>query len=281
LAWLHDTRVVQLAMLWSDLFLKVSAMSESIPLNPRSISIPALLITGTDTGVGKTFVTAAIARHLQQTGKRVGVFKPMVSGCQRDAEGNLVGEDTWLLKEASGTPQTLEQISPVRFEPPLAPAAAAELTGVSIDWQAIDRALSHAQQDTDILLIEGVGGLLVPLAPEQPNWTVLSLAECWNIPTVIVSRAGLGTLNHSAMTAALLAQAKVPVAGVVLNQADATEPRDDPSVASNADWITRITDQAVLATVGHGLVGGAADQSAVPESIANVDWCALAKPSRP
>lgn len=257
-------------------------MSESSlpPIQKCAMHVPTIFVVGTDTAVGKTIVTCVIARCLADQGKAVRVFKPLVSGCERDEAGQLVGEDTVALQQASRTSQSLADISPLTFEPPLAPAAAAEAIGQSINWTIIDEAAQRAQENADVLLIEGVGGLLVPLDPSQPQWTVFSLAQCWQVPVLIVGRTGLGTLNHTAMTSRLLQDSRVPIAGVVLNQTTPGDAVEDPSVQLNATWIARMTGLPVLATLPFQPVEPQWESEAMQCIMREIDWVALAQASR-
>lgn len=218
---------------------------------PLDLQSPGLFITGTDTGVGKTVVTCAIAAALrkQQPGITVGVSKPFSSDCRRDREG-LVNEDAEALAHFADCRLPLATINPIRFAPPLAPAVAAEQAGVPIDWQALARSFHELDQHNDALLIEGVGGLMVPLDPANPKLTVLDLIQAIGYPVVIVARSLLGTLNHTAMTVKLLQDANCPIAGIVINGYDAdAAASDDPSIATNRQWIQRMTGLPVLATV--------------------------------
>ena len=218
---------------------------------PPKLTKPGLFITGTDTEVGKTLVTCAIADALrkQHPGIRLGVSKPFASGCRRDREG-LVSEDAEALAHFSDCKQPLDVINPIRFSAPLAPAVAAEEADQPIDWPVLTRSLETLNQDNDALLIEGVGGLMVPLDPQVPRQTVLHLIAALGYPVVIVARAGLGTLNHTAMTATLLKQAKCPIAGLVINGYDADPATSqDPSIAGNRTWLARMTGLRTLAVI--------------------------------
>jgi dethiobiotin synthetase len=220
----------------------------------RSLQLtrPGLFITGTDTGVGKTAITCAIAAALrrQTPAARVGVCKPLASGCRHDREG-LVSEDAEALAHFADCRQPLDVINPVRYAPPLAPAAAAEQTGVAVDFAAIARALELIDRTSDAMLVEGVGGLLVPL-DAKGKYTVLDLAAALPYPVLVVARSGLGTLNHTAMTVRLLRDAGCAVAGVVMNNypppGSAAEAAGDPSIQINRRWIERMTGVSVLAT---------------------------------
>lgn len=227
-----------------------------------TLRCPGLFITGTDTGVGKTVVTCAIAAALRREASRsrVGVWKPFATGCRREREG-LVSEDAEALAHFADCREPLDTINPVRFVPPLAPAVAAEEAGVPLDWTELWRSLSLLDASSDRLLVEGVGGLMVPIDPDRPTLTVLDLAKAIGFPAVVVARSVLGTLNHTAMTVRLLKDAGLRVAGVVMNGYDADVAlQEDPSVATNRRWIERMTGVPVLATVPR-IAGG-------PEAIA-------------
>jgi len=183
---------------------------------PR-LTKPGLFITATDTGVGKTVATCAIAAALRKQGaRRVGVCKPFASGCRKEREG-LVSEDAEALAHFADCRAMLDVINPIRYAKPLAPAVAAELAGQPPDVEELGRCLSLLDREHDVMLIEGVGGLLVPLSPSKPKVTVLDLIKAIGYPVVIVTRAGLGTLNHTAMTVRLLRDAGCDVAGLVVN----------------------------------------------------------------
>lgn len=193
-----------------------------LPKSPQ-LTKPGLFVTGTDTGVGKTAITCAIASALrQQTGQQVGVCKPFASGCRREREG-LVSEDAEALAHFSDCRQPLSVIHPIRYAAPLAPAVAEESvgqlgnTGQEGDLDELVRSLETLDRSNDFMLVEGVGGLLVPLDANDPKCTVLELIRKLGYPVAIVTRAGLGTLNHTAMTVRLLRQAGCDIAGIIVN----------------------------------------------------------------
>ncbi len=214
-------------------------------------STPGLFVTGTDTEVGKTLIACAIAAAMrrQLPGVRLGVSKPFASGCRHEREG-LVNEDAEALAHFSDCKQPLSVINPIRFAAPLAPAVAAQEAGQPIDWELLGRSLSLLERESDALLIEGVGGLMVPLDPQRPKYTVLDFIAAFGYPVVIVTRAGLGTLNHTALTVRVLKQAGCRIAGLVLN-GYVVDPvgADDPSIASNRIWLEKLTGVKTLAIV--------------------------------
>ena len=204
---------------------------------------PGLFVTATDTAVGKTVITCAIAHALRQERYSVGVCKPFASGCQTDRQG-LVSQDAVALEKYANCGQPMHVISPIRYEPPLAPAVVARQSGKSPDGHRIAKSLTALDADNDFLLIEGIGGLLVPL---DEGHTVLDFAAWLGYPVVVVTRVGLGTLNHTAMTVRLLRYERCRVAGLVVN-----EPVADPSdisVASNLQWLEEMNQTPILATV--------------------------------
>jgi len=173
-----------------------------------------LFITATDTEVGKTVVAGAIAHWFARRKFRVGVCKPMATGCVKRREG-LVSEDAEFLAHCADAPGPLDLICPQRYVEPLAPAVAAERAGQPLDWEAIDRALEEISDASDVMIVEGVGGIMVPLDAKN---TVLDLAKRLALPTIVVARPNLGTINHTLLTVNALRAAKVPVAGVVINR---------------------------------------------------------------
>src|SRR5439155_2458901 len=172
-------------------------------------SKPGLLVTGTDTGIGKTLIAGAIAAWLRSQGSRVGVFKPMASGCVRRREG-LVSEDAEFLAHCADSPHPLDVIAPVRFAEALAPAVAAQRMKEAIDWSPVQRSLAAIARDSDVLVVEGVGGIMVPM---DDRHTMLDVAAWLKLPAVVVARPKLGTINHTILTVEALRRADVSVAG--------------------------------------------------------------------
>ena len=190
-------------------------MSAMLPRRPR-LTRPGLFVTATDTAVGKTVAACAIAWRLRRGGAAVGVCKPLATGCRREREG-LVSEDAEALAHFADCRQPLDTINPIRYARALSPAAAAEIEDRAPDFDALVRSLEQLDDAGDYLVIEGVGGLMVPLDAARPNVTVLDLAAELGYPVAVVCRAGLGTLNHTAMTVRLLREAGCDVAGLIIN----------------------------------------------------------------
>lgn len=194
----------------------------------RRPPIPGLFITGTDTGVGKTVIAGAIAAWFRQQGSRVAVLKPVATGCEQRREG-LVSPDAEFLAACADSPHPLDLICPQRYAEPLAPAVAAERAGRPVDWASVQRSIALMSRDSDVLIVEGVGGVMVPL---DDGHTVLDLAKWFGLPAVVVAKPGLGTINHTLLTVEAL-RPVARVAGVVINRypaetagvAEETNPR--------------------------------------------------------
>lgn len=165
-------------------------------------------MTGTGTEVGKTVVAAAIAHTLAAEGRRVAVFKPALTGLDEPGE-----PDHALLRRAAGSAQDDDQIAPYRYGPPASPHLAAALAGERIDPGRLREAAAEAGAAADALVCEGVGGLLVPLAP---GYLVRDLAADIGLPLAIAASPGLGTINHTLLTIEAARGAGLEVSMVVL-----------------------------------------------------------------
>lgn len=224
----------------------------------RRCNVPGLFITGTDTGVGKTYVGALIARALRRSGHRVGVYKPVASGCRRKGK-KLISDDAVALWEAAGRPGTLARVCPQCFEAPLAPHLAARVQGCELDVRLLRRGLEYWQHRAEIILVEGVGGLMSPLGDDE---YVADLAYDFGFPLIVVARNALGTINQTLQTliAAAAFRDGLPVAGIVLNHP--RRPRSDASLATNR--------QELAARCGAPILGEVAWRATNLDR--NVDW---------
>lgn len=171
-----------------------------------------IFVTGTDTGVGKTVVAAALARLLRVNGINVGVMKPVTSGC-RDDNGVLISEDAELLCEAAGI-SCSEDVAPYCLREALAPAEAAKIDGVRVDFVRIQEAYQRLAATHDYVIVEGAGGLMVPLSG---GLLVADLARELGLPLLVVARPDLGTINHTVLTCFAAQQMGLSVAGVIVN----------------------------------------------------------------
>jgi dethiobiotin synthetase len=212
--------------------------------------VKGFFVAGTDTGVGKTEIARALCTLLRLQGRRPVALKPVETGCEPERP-----EDALALREACGSGQSLDDVCPYRFRLPAAPLVAAEAEGASIDLLRIEALVARASGP---IVVEAAGGLLVPLAwaplsldqvdpadrpPSRALVTNLDLAARLGLPVVLVARAGLGTLNHCALSVEALERRGVPLAGVVLNR---LSEEDDPSVATNKRWVGELTGARVF-----------------------------------
>jgi dethiobiotin synthetase len=175
-----------------------------------------LFVAGTDTGVGKTFVAAGLARCLKDRGFAPGVLKPVETGCSL-RRGKRIPRDGSFLKYMAGAPEPIEEIVPYRLAAPLAPQVAAEREGIRIQTRRLQGAFRAISSRHPFTLVEGAGGILVPVTRRT---TMVDLMKQFRLPVLLVSRIGLGTLNHTLLTLFYMTQHKIPVAGIVFNDPD-------------------------------------------------------------
>ncbi len=168
-----------------------------------------IFVTGTDTGVGKTLVSLALIAAFRKSGLKVGAMKPIETGV-----GDAGPLDAIALRDAAGSTAPLATICPQQFALPAAPNAAAGAEDREVDLTAIDAAYETLAKGRDLMVIEGAGGLLVPI---QQDWTMAELARRLELPLLVVARASLGTINHTALTLEVAASKGLPVLGVIIS----------------------------------------------------------------
>lgn len=186
--------------------------------------IPGIFVTGTGTGVGKTVVTAGLTRHLLWKGLRVVAAKPVQTGAETKADGTRTAPDLEWVWRAAGLPpdpRTEARACPWRLLAPCSPHLAARLEATEISLQSIISAMEWLGPGHDALVVEGAGGLLVPLNDEE---TMLDLIRALHMPVALVGPAGLGAINQVLLSLEALRHRALPIWGVVLN---ATEPETE------------------------------------------------------
>jgi dethiobiotin synthetase len=204
-----------------------------------------LFITGTDTGIGKTTIAACISAFLSLREKLdVGVMKPFESGISRRNK-DLLPWDAICLREASGSTDDLDDINPYMFEAPLAPEVAANLEHIQIDIDIVDKIYKKITKKHDIVLIEGAGGVLVPI---KKDFFYADLIEKWDASAIIISRIGLGTINHTLLTCSYLQSRGIKIIGVILNNNDGI---DDLAARTNPEALKRHIKVPILGVFPH------------------------------
>ena len=219
-------------------------------------------LTGTGTEVGKTYVGALLAAELASRGVKVGVYKAVASDClplEVDdfglAAGELLAGDALALWQAAGRPLTLEQVCPQRFKSPVAPNVAARMEGTTVDAQLLREGLEPWFKASDVVLVEGAGGLMSPLSDDDFN---ADLAADLGLPLVVVAANRLGVINdtlQTVITASVYGDG-LDVAGVVLNQV--SDQATDESLTSNADQLREHLRVPLLGEVGFANSSGVA-----------------------
>ena len=227
-----------------------------------------LFVTGTDTDVGKTWISCLIARELAAGGHRVGVYKPACSGSCDDGEGEY-WPDLRALAASLSPDVPLDRICPQRFKEPLAPPVAAAQAGRSVDARLLRDGVAWWTNECDVLIIEGVGGLLCPLTDDE---TIADFAADLGFPLLTVARPNLGTINHTLLTLEACRTRALSIAGVVLNNSR-DQAVDAQFVCSNAQQIESFDATRVL---GYCVFNGSEVLTIGSADSANVDWFSLA-----
>ena len=201
-----------------------------------------IFVTGTDTGIGKTVVAGGLALALKEKGIDVGVMKPVETGCQLH-NGQLIAKDALFLWEICGVSDDLALINPYRLADPLAPAIAAERAGMKIDMDVIRLTYLGLSSKHQTVIVEGAGGLLVPLTD---RYFMADLARILELPVLLVSRASLGTINHTLLSLNYLQQAGLRTIGVVMNRSN---PENGIAEQTNEEALKRLIDCPFLGTM--------------------------------
>jgi dethiobiotin synthetase len=202
-------------------------------------------VTGTDTGIGKTTVTCALAAYCSiKKGLDVGVMKPFEPGLSLPGKDRLPW-DAISLKEASGVDDDLALINPYAFDAAMAPGAAAEREHIQIDLEHLDRIYDRLHGMHEILFVEGAGGVLAPI---RRNFFFSDLMKRWKSTVIVVARLGVGTINHTLLTCRFLKDEAIPVAGVILNDVGG---KADMAAKTNPEVLSRYLDVPILGVFPH------------------------------
>jgi dethiobiotin synthetase len=223
-----------------------------------------LFFTGTDTGVGKTYVVAAVAQILLGQGHQVLVCKPVATGANWK-EGRLISDDTLSLARAARMENDLQKVTPWTFADPVAPPVAARRAGIELRLSDFVRAIHERQETQKAMLVEGIGGLLCPLTERE---TVADLVKALKMPLVVVARRSLGTLNHTLLTLEAAQSRGLKVAGLIINE---TSPIQTLAEETNIVELKKRIEVPLLATVPFR----SGTDSGDPPSLEAVDWWKL------
>lgn len=208
---------------------------------------PAYFLTGTDTEIGKTFITCALLHRARRNGLRAAGLKPVAAGT--DASG--LNEDVENIRAASSIDLPRHLINPYCFAPAIAPHIAAAEAGVTIDLAPIRAACETARQQADLVIVEGVGGFCVPLGENQGSD---DLAVTLGLPVILVVGMRLGCISHALLTAEAIAARGLPLAGWVANRIDPAMSRFEENLATLQSRLAA----PLLGVVPHAPAGGAA-----------------------
>lgn len=193
-----------------------------------------LFITGTDTGIGKTWASLGLMAALQRNGKTVVGMKPVASGCEKTAYG-LRNEDALLLQEQASVKLDYELVNPFAFEPAIAPHIAAEQAGKNIDPENIIEGYRELEKQAEWVVVEGVGGWRVPLGAEI---TVADLALALKLPVILVVGLRLGCINHALLSAESIQQSGLQLAGWIANCIDPDMEQQEKNIHTLTQHIT-------------------------------------------
>jgi dethiobiotin synthetase len=209
-------------------------------------------ITGTDTGVGKTVIAAALIQAIGFWGIKVCGMKPIETGCLksesrvrssefRAKDMVLIPSDGMFLKKMAGMDDSIDLITPIRLENPLAPFPASEIEGIPVDIEKIKKAYAELSKKYEVVVVEGIGGLLVPI---KRAYFVLDLARDFGLPIIIVSRPGLGTINHTMLTVNYAIKEGLTVAGIIINYS--LPPEGTLAEKTNPEVIKQISPVPII-----------------------------------
>ncbi len=253
--------------------MSISPHAVHAPLRPYAGR--GLFVTGTGSDVGKTMVAAAMAGAFHRMHLRVGVCKPIASGCPKfshrgkDPKVPLQNDD-YQSPDAAATARAagldpsdellLRHLSPLRYAAPVSPHIAARMEEREPDWRRVESSLDWWQENCDVLIVEGAGGWYVPL--DRHDFMIGDLATALRLPVIVVTPASLGAINMTLLTVHAIRERNLPIAGLVLNRVPAFSKRD-LAIASNLEELPRLAGVPVRAVLPD--LGGTLMATEVPE----------------
>lgn len=216
--------------------------------------VRGFFITGTDTGVGKTVIAAALIQAIGFLGLKVCGMKPVETGCLKSDRVHppeaeefrakdmvLIPSDGMFLKKMAGMDDSIDLVTPIRLANPLAPFPASEIEDTPVDIEKIKKAYAELSKKYEAVVVEGIGGLLVPI---KKDYFVLDLARDSGLPIIIVSRPGLGTINHTILTVNYAIKECLTVAGIIINYS--LPPEGTLAEKTNPEVIKKISPVPII-----------------------------------
>jgi dethiobiotin synthetase len=207
-----------------------------------------IFVTATDTGVGKTIVSAAILRALKKAGVSAGAMKPMETGCAVE-KGILVPADGTFLRNAAEMSDSIDLVTPVRYKLPLSPYTASIKEGITVRLEAVLKAYIQLSARYEFMVVEGVGGVLVPLTRTASGdaYFVTDLIKELRLPVVVVTRPLLGTINHTLLTVSRLSEEGIEVKGVIVS--NCAPPQGTIAEETNLEMLRELCPVPVIGIV--------------------------------
>ncbi|MDQ0216741.1 dethiobiotin synthetase [Oikeobacillus pervagus] len=199
-------------------------------------------LTGTDTDIGKTVVTTLLASFFKEHGLQFFPYKPIQSGAI-EQDGKLIAPDPDMYRLVMGN-QNEEDFNTYLLKKPSSPHLAAELEGVHFDFSLINEKINSLRDTYDGVIVEGAGGLYVPI--KKDGYSMIDWIENLKVPTILVARAGLGTINHTVLSIEAMQKREIPIAGLILNH---VYDEDETIEKDNVQMIQKLTNVPIIGTV--------------------------------
>ena len=197
-------------------------------------------VTATDTSIGKTIVSAALIRAMRYLGHKTAAMKPIETGCVK-RDNILLPSDGIFLKNVSGMDEKISSIAPCMYEKPLSPLVASEIEESGVDLPGIMHAYNDLVGKYDVIIVEGIGGLYVPI---MRDYFVSDLAIEMKLPLIIVARPTLGTINHTLLTVHYAVSKGLKIAGIIMNYS--SEPENDIAEETNKKTLKSLMDVPII-----------------------------------
>lgn len=207
-----------------------------------------LFITGTGTEIGKTYIAGLLVKTLHEAGLDVAYYKAAMSGNDRHPDGTLIPGDALFVKEISGISQSLASMCPYVYEHAVSPHLAARIEGQPVRMEVIEQTFHEVCHDHDYVVVEGSGGITCPLRYDEEQIALADIVRRFNLPSVLVADAGLGTINSVVLTYEYMKQKHLPLKGIIFNNFHPHDVMEE----DNRLMCEKLTGLDVLSCVSHG-----------------------------